>query len=917
MTRSAGFAVMFTALIAAMLLAPTRALCVEKLQAGEHTVIVDDRGRISVRHGRVEVVTTSYGGMFGRLPSGAPIYWIDAARHLQVERVEEAGRPPSLVIANSGDRGVTMRREVILEEGGVRLVHELDVPAGVPGSIDTGFTLNPALTFDAQVSVWSSPDAEPVKSRLGAGEDCLPYRSDFQKIAFDGQWGTLTIEFDTSEGLQGHGAVLNFPKSASRPSMSVQILPLFAGVKEGQPAATFRSSCLVHYEPKPGKTYLSPRRNLLYNGGFEDWSNPDLPDGWRRSPYATEQTSAGLAPDAEVKFEGGRSLRWSLDGGTLSHITARNNYFAPGQVVGPLVFSIYLRSEPPGVQVALRCGRWRQQVEAGTDWQRFPVIAESGVGGRAFSISIEKLSKGTLWLDAAQLEEGDAPTPYVARERSTVFADAPFPEVTMAADIEQLLQQRPALRGPGPELSYYTSERSGRLVYDLDLSPAQRTTASLTVQLTDPGGATVKEQTLGPPLERRAVMQFDVARLPVGTCHARAVLTAGEETLGELEHEVVKLPPLRDGVEVKINRLTRTLVRGGRPYIPVGSDATSSVDRALECIRGQAANGFNQLHLWSGFAEFIKTGGGNVPELHPEDLLRILDAAHQAGMTVTVNLSHWLSINHFHQARFQNMNISDEEIIRRAVETVRVARSHPALLTWHLLDEPNPAYCTPEWAQRIYNAVHEADPYHPIEINVCATGRNMLAYTCASDLMSIDIYPVPRSHIGIIAPHTRFMRLADEWRPIRWWIQSFAGVREPTALEESCMTYQAIVEGTRFILFYNYRPTSYAAWAGLGQIARELKELNPALAVERADVPVTAAEGERRVIASLSRVGDRVHVIAVNRDTQPMDAEPTLPLDCAGRSAEVMFEGRSVTAAGRILADRFAPMARHVYRFEL
>ena len=131
------------------------------------------------------------------------------------------------------------------------------------------------------------------------------------------------------------------------------------------------------------------------------------------------------------------------------------------------------------------------------------------------------------------------------------------------------------------------------------------------------------------------------------------------------------------------------------------------------------------------------------------------------------------------------------------------------------------------------------------------------------------------------------------------------------------MTYQSIVEGTRFVLFYNYRPTSWTAWAELGRIARELEELRPALIVERADVAVATAKDEGRVIASLHRVGDQVYIIAVNRDTAPVEAELTLPLDCAGRDAEVMFEGRRVTPRGRTLADRFEPMARHVYRFDL
>ncbi len=115
------------------------------------------------------------------------------------------------------------------------------------------------------------------------------------------------------------------------------------------------------------------------------------------------------------------------------------------------------------------------------------------------------------------------------------------------------------------------------------------------------------------------------------------------------------------------------------------------------------------------------------------------------------------------------------------------------------------------------------------------------------------------------------------------------------------------------MLFYNYRPTSYAAWAGLGQIAAEMKALQPALSAERQDMPVAGVEDER-VVASLHRAEGAVWVIAVNRDTQPATAQLILPADCAGETAEVLFEGRKVKCEGTTLRDEFAPLARHVYR---
>jgi hypothetical protein len=523
-------------------------------------------------------------------------------------------------------------------------------------------------------------------------------------------------------------------------------------------------------------------------------------------------------------------------------------------------------------------------------------------------------------VDAAQLEAGDEPTPFLARPAASIYTPAPFPVGLLQDDLAAVPPPGP-LAGCGPEFSLYTREKTGRLIYDLNLPAAawarvsSRAQTSLTITLTAPNDKPLLTQTLKPPLPARVVIPFDVARLPMGNTQATAQLIEGGKPVATLQHNVTKAPPLSPGAEVKINRLTRVLWRDGKPYLPCGSDASTSPERTLDYLRDQAANGFNHLHLWSGFWEPEQTPHGTIPQLNPATLTQILDTAHAAGMTVTVNLSHWLSINHFHQGRFTNPDVSDEEIIGRALQVVRLGRSHPAVLGWHLIDEPDPAYCTPEWIARLYREVRAADPYHPAEINLGGTAVSTAAFMDGSDYMSVDIYPVPVAHIGVIAPHTRYMRLAGGWRPLRWWIQSVPYVYEPTAAEEICMAYQALAEGTRFMLFYNYRPTSYAAWAGLGQIAAEMRALQPALSAEREDVPVVGDE-DGRIVASLAHADGAVWLIAVNRDTAPVTAEFTLPAECSGKEAEVLFEGRKLRCEGRSLKDTFPPMARHVYRLK-
>ncbi len=891
-------------LLAAPLLSwAASARAVEVLAVGPYYAQFTDRGWVLLKRGRAPIIIKSYAGMFGRLPGGSVIYYVNTTRGLRVER-----RPGRLIIHNDGLRGVKMRREVALGPDGLELVHDFSVPPDVEGFIDTGFTLNPELTVKARVTYWPRAGAKPIRTKLGAGKGCLGYQTAFNKIVFESEWGALTVEFAGGKGWSARGALLNGAKSRRNAGAWVQVLPLEQRVNKGEQGVSRRSRCFIRFEPAKGKEYLPAERNLLYNGDFEDWTNPDLPDGWRRVPPATKETSTALAPDDAVRTHGRRSARWTEAKGALFHVTARSHYFAPVPPAPPCVFSIDMKADRPGVRVALVCGRARKTVVVGREWKRYSVTAEKGT---RFDVRIEKRSPGALWLDAAQLEEGRAPTPFVPRDPRAVFSETPFPVDLLKKEISKLLASRPALAGCGPDLSYYTTETRGRLIYEV--RSQGRDAGVVRVRLTDPAGRVVLEKAVSPSPAGRAVVEFDAAKLPVGRSTASAELRVDGRALARAQHAVVGLPPLKSGTEVKINRAARVLVRAGKPFIPVGSDAGSSVEGALRNIREQQANGFNVLHLWSGFYNWDQTPEGRVPRLNADKLRRILDAAHAAGLSVTVNLSHWLTINHGSRARWRRPSLSDDELLARALEVVRRFRSHPAVLTWHLCDEPSPSYCSPEWLERAYRAVKQADPYHPAEINVCVSGTHMFSYRKCSDLMSIDIYPVPRGHIGVVAPNTRVMRLAGGWRPIRWWIQAFPIVRETTAAEEVNMTYQALVEGARFILFYNHRPSSYAAWAGLGRLAREIRALAPALESERA-AAVAVEAGAPRVIAVGRRAGRFVYVLAVNCDRRPVAARLRVEGVAPSAEGDALFEARRVRLEGSVLSDRFAPLARHVYR---
>lgn len=132
------------------------------------------------------------------------------------------------------------------------------------------------------------------------------------------------------------------------------------------------------------------------------------------------------------------------------------------------------------------------------------------------------------------------------------------------------------------------------------------------------------------------------------------------------------------------------LLRGGEPYFIRGAGGNDRLDEL-------AAIGGNSIRLWAA-----------------DNAGEILDAAHAAGLTVTLGI--WLG-HERHGFDYQNAEQVAEQL-ERVRQTVLTYRDHPALLIWALgnemegfADGDNPAiWKAVNDAARV---VKELDPHHP------------------------------------------------------------------------------------------------------------------------------------------------------------------------------------------------------------
>ncbi len=151
-------------------------------------------------------------------------------------------------------------------------------------------------------------------------------------------------------------------------------------------------------------------RNMLFNSSFELAANGDAPDGWRGEIGVPPFGADAWTLDATTAWHEKHSLRMGHAGkvamawGRFVNLTPQTNY----------TFSIYLKSDRPDLRAKLEMNGLNApnsvEVTVGTEWQRHHL---TGVAFRTLTnVMVTQLTEGTLWLDAAQVEEGAEPGPY-------------------------------------------------------------------------------------------------------------------------------------------------------------------------------------------------------------------------------------------------------------------------------------------------------------------------------------------------------------------------------------------------------------------------------------------------------------------------------------------------------------------------
>ncbi len=286
-------------------------------------------------------------------------------------------------------------------------------------------------------------------------------------------------------------------------------------------------------------------------------------------------------------------------------------------------------------------------------------------------------------------------------------------------------------------------------------------------------------------------------------------------------------------------------------------------------------------------------------------------------------------------------------------EIVNRFKDHPGLGAWKGEDEP-------EWGKvplpplmKAKEIIKALDPNHPIVIIQAPRGtvETLRKYNECGDILGADIYPISyppglhslltNSTISMTGDYTRtMMEVADGKMPVWMVLQiSWSGVlnpgrtlRFPTFAEERFMTYEAIINGARGLLYFgghNQKAMTPADrelgwnWAFWNRVLRPVVEeigskspLYPALVAPNSTLPVKVA-GTNAIEFCVREAGGDLFILACK--STPGTAKVDFNgLPESATTAELMFESpRTVEAKNGKFTDWFAPYEAHVYRFKL
>lgn len=387
---------------------------------------------------------------------------------------------------------------------------------------------------------------------------------------------------------------------------------------------------------------------------------------------------------------------------------------------------------------------------------------------------------------------------------------------------------------------------------------------------------TIKGESLAKPIEKDLSLVFGERKIifPAGTFPASREGERYEvevRAITKRESEVAK-----GGFEVRIPKEASRVSLGkkgellvdGKPFFPIGTyhvgkeDLKKVRELGFNCVTSPIFGG-DQRELSKGHQEWF-------------------EEAHLQGLWVITELSEYIrgGRRNFEEAR----------------SLVSQLRLQPHILVHYAIDEPAGGGIPPDVVKRFCEIIKETDPDHPTFVN--EVPGEVVKYAHTGEIIGTDPYPIGAStpdSLAWVGNSVKEMRDASKGRPVWAVIQAHrqppphSQNRFPTGEEIRCMTYLALNNGAKGVLFYAWGDT-YDDWVSGFAFSEELKNFFRGFLKELQKVGMHYAMGEIRrdsikiepadapLDAVFVKDRNKEMVVIVNPTSKPVRAKVKSPL---------------------------------------
>lgn len=234
---------------------------------------------------------------------------------------------------------------------------------------------------------------------------------------------------------------------------------------------------------------------------------------------------------------------------------------------------------------------------------------------------------------------------------------------------------------------------------------------------------------------------------------------------------------------------------------------------------------------------------------------------------------------------FVIVDVDTPQALRAKNETLRM---HPSILAWLAFTDPEVNISDPQVVKDTFREIVRNDEEHPIMMTF-RDPRAFELYAKYAKVIGIDIFPIPDLPLVSVPALVRQAWTETVNKSIWVVVQLVEArhsdppepkpLRRPTLEEIRAMTYLALIQSARGVLFFSYDKGALprdepALWKSVCDFAAELRKVEPVIMVRNAGaITIDGA----MIHAAYRHVGDEWFLMFANPFPEPSKADIELP----------------------------------------